>query len=854
MKRFNLILAFVLCFISANAAVKTYQWTLSGTSGDAATYDPQYQALVNGTGITVDGLTLYSTPGADVGASSHKGFQLQDYAKDEPPVYNARFLKLTLPGDTKDSLHWTIREGNTNADFAWHYYCAVLPKGTPITETTNLKTYATLMGTLLQENTKADVRADLPGFVIDLMGKDSVDVYFFHTATNKEGTAVKHSNTAWQILDLAITTQDKDANTNLTSIVCEGVSYAADAPVVYGNVANNKIRIIGAAESATAMVDTATIDAPAVGDTAIATLTVTAESGATKAYKIKVVGAIFKRTTFDYCLVGNTELQNAIMRGDDYKVLGLTMNVMVDKSDINFGDETKPGMYLRNAGETYGDCGLKIQLPPTMGFFDIQIRPGTKNLDYYFYMTTAKHGATAPTGWAASDNKVALGIAPAQTTTSISVPFFSPIYNFTDSTDAYMFNINGGLRWQYISWVAVYTELVKPTTPAFDPEGGSFPGSVNVTLTAEPGAAIYYTLDNSDPTTASSLYESAITLTATTTVKAIAVLDGVASDVVAKEFVIEPVLTLAQAAAKEANAESYVNAFNVIRVYADKYIFVEDATSPMLISKYGYGLTNGDQVAANMIVKSATADNQPKLTPVSKLADLIITPGEAPAVDTLKAAPVQADINRVIQYTNVIVVADVEWGAFGSDDIYFIAGTDTIKAMNTFGTTLSVTIDNVYDFEGAVMATADGLYFAIAAITATAERTKTTFNVVVPEGSTNCYMAASFINNWSSFHPLTKVDDTHYTISFYGDLTNGEYKYTQDADWKTVEKNAEGGDINNRKVTALTMDDTVAKWATEKTAINNVKANAQAIKRFDGNQIVFERNNARYNVLGAIVK
>ena len=60
--------------------------------------------------------------------------------------------------------------------------------------------------------------------------------------------------------------------------------------------------------------------------------------------------------------------------------------------------------------------------------------------------------------------------------------------------------------------------------------------SVTMTTTTE-GADIYYTTDGSTPTSASTKYTSAVSLSATTTVKAIAIKDGyVASEVVSKTF------------------------------------------------------------------------------------------------------------------------------------------------------------------------------------------------------------------------------------------------------------------------------------------------------------------------------
>jgi alpha-tubulin suppressor-like RCC1 family protein len=56
--------------------------------------------------------------------------------------------------------------------------------------------------------------------------------------------------------------------------------------------------------------------------------------------------------------------------------------------------------------------------------------------------------------------------------------------------------------------------------PTFSPVPGTFVGSVAVTLSGPGGATLRYTLDGSDPTTASPSYSSPLTFTATTTLKA----------------------------------------------------------------------------------------------------------------------------------------------------------------------------------------------------------------------------------------------------------------------------------------------------------------------------------------------
>ncbi|GBU27110.1 hypothetical protein R84B8_00633 [Treponema sp. R8-4-B8] len=64
-------------------------------------------------------------------------------------------------------------------------------------------------------------------------------------------------------------------------------------------------------------------------------------------------------------------------------------------------------------------------------------------------------------------------------------------------------------------------------TPTASPPAGTYAAAQSVTLnTATAGASIYYTTNDSTPTTGSTLYNGAITISATTTLKAIAVKEG----------------------------------------------------------------------------------------------------------------------------------------------------------------------------------------------------------------------------------------------------------------------------------------------------------------------------------------
>ena len=84
-----------------------------------------------------------------------------------------------------------------------------------------------------------------------------------------------------------------------------------------------------------------------------------------------------------------------------------------------------------------------------------------------------------------------------------------------------------------------------------------------------------------------------------------------------------------------------------------------------------------------------------------------------------------------------------------------------------------------------------------------------TYNVTVPTGTPACYIAGA-MNGWSH-QAMTKVDETHYTITIEGAQKTQEYKYSASNNWDCVELNEDGSEKSNR---TWTENDVVAKWAT----------------------------------------
>ena len=81
-----------------------------------------------------------------------------------------------------------------------------------------------------------------------------------------------------------------------------------------------------------------------------------------------------------------------------------------------------------------------------------------------------------------------------------------------------------------------------------------------------------------------------------------------------------------------------------------------------------------------------------------------------------------------------------------------------------------------------------------------------TYSVEVPVGTNACYIAGK-CTGWSHTE-MTKVDDTHYTITLETSEQDG-YKYCSGPDWAYVEKAADGSEMSDRTYAA---NDVVAQW------------------------------------------
>ena len=117
-------------------------------------------------------------------------------------------------------------------------------------------------------------------------------------------------------------------------------------------------------------------------------------------------------------------------------------------------------------------------------------------------------------------------------TTSSSV-YSSPITVSASETLKAIATASGYL--QSTAGSAAYTiNLAAAATPTFSPAAGTYTGTQSVTISdATSGATIYFTIDGSTPTTSSHVYSSPIVVSASETIKAIAIAGGYTNSAVA---------------------------------------------------------------------------------------------------------------------------------------------------------------------------------------------------------------------------------------------------------------------------------------------------------------------------------
>jgi len=450
MKKTLFLLFAVLLTLNAHAGLKkTYQWNMAGED-----YDARRTEVLSNKGYTVDDLTLYGV-GTDFGNASQNGLLMYGYLKGgDTEKINERYLKITLPKGSKDSLHWTLRTG-ANAKREWYLYYKVMDAGTAVTESllNDAINYYTL------NSTTAYVCDTLPGISFDFTDatKDK-DVYFFFQGF--DGSTMKSNAMGWRKLDLVMLSTQPDTITKMAQVKLSGIYYPANTDTLYISTGKSAAKLIGIPTSEYATVDTITVDCPAVGECVTKTLTVRAENGATRDYTYVLRAANFKKSVFDMTAVASLTdfttpfiagTKDTVINGVSFAFKSLTTGSSAHGSNFNGS-----GYYMRNIGTKYGQNAILVTIPANaMGYMQLEAQAGTaaKSLTYYAFANPANNDTvTALLDKRTNENVMKVGkLAVAEKNVAVEFDPYTYDYRQADAQHIYFFHNQTGCRYRTLT-------------------------------------------------------------------------------------------------------------------------------------------------------------------------------------------------------------------------------------------------------------------------------------------------------------------------------------------------------------------------------------------------------------------
>ena len=464
-----------------------------------------------------------------------------------------------------------------------------------------------------------------------------------------------------------------------------------------------------------------------------------------------------------------------------------------------------------------------------------------------FYGTAAGGGEVAPTLAAptvsvADGSKIDLGtvitFTPAAGNTleyAIADEVLSPVEGETleiEATTAGQLSITVKSICGEESEEYEYVYYVMPNKPVILAADDTFEESLEVSIEAENGD-IYYTLDGNDPTEESTLYKGSFTITETTTVKAIAVVDGVVSKVASATYkyvdpnivIKESTISFANTDArksqdgnaqvwssgaitftnnKSASTNAVVSNYNPVRLYANSEIILECASGNITeilfdcnSSSYATALKNsfGNTVISTVSGKKVTVtlDGTSNTFTIEKLSaqvrlDAVTVTYAESATPTAPYPPTLLEPQE-FRGSMIVTISNIADGAtvyYTTDESDPATSATRVEYTEPFKITATTTVKAVAVNEvgASEMATA-------------------TYTLFVVEETTGYYIkVVSDPADWSGKYLIVYEDGTDAYVFNGKDEANGYVSAVTDGD--VIKANSE---IDAVAVTIATMED-----------------------------------------------
>ena len=232
-------------------------------------------------------------------------------------------------------------------------------------------------------------------------------------------------------------------------------------------------------------------------------------------------------------------------------------------------------------------------------------------------------------------------------------------------------------------------------TPQIIPNGGSFypTQSVELSCTTD-GASIYYTTDGTSPSSSSTLYTSAFTISSTCTVKAIATKSGMTDSSVA-EATFTKITPYVNIAALTANtntsaANYYVTLTNAKVTYTNgNYAYLQDASGAVVMYKSNHGLSAGDTFNGTAIITYLLRNGNPQITNITGVTP---TTGDAPTSTTIAASAWNYTFDNVLNQWFTITDATIT----KSNNKYYVSvgSAKAVESLQLYGQGDAVNINS----------------------------------------------------------------------------------------------------------------------------------------------------------------
>ncbi len=317
--------------------------------------------------------------------------------------------------------------------------------------------------------------------------------------------------------------------------------------------------------------------------------------------------------------------------------------------------------------------------------------------------------------------------------------------------------------------------------PVASVKGGFYTEAQSVELSATENAVIYYTLDGTEPDATKTQYAAAITIDKTTTLKAIAILDGESSSVLSATYTFPvEVADIAALIANEAGSTYYkVTGALTVLYHGANRIFVTDAAGSRLLiydkeRSIETEYTNGQTLTG--VIGQLTDDSQGKvLVPYLPMPEAAEGEAVAPAEKTPE------EISEADMYAYVSIKGAVVTAAWSNRQSAIKVGENgTLTLYNQFNLSNELAAGSVYDIVAVVSQYRDALQLLPTELTLVQGVEAEEFDNIAalmeakPEGKIRLVNAVTVI--YQNYKSLYVKDETGY-MHIYDNNQFGDIEY-----------------------------------------------------------------------------